>query len=553
MAGQALRGPECPAGKIPPDGMAHDSVPAENWPSRRNLVRPPWLATLCVPAGRLASRAERRVRSAPRHHRLGQDLCRLARRARSFRFRRSGLAREEATGTCQTIGQTRPTQRPLDHAHARPGCRHRPRIAGATGRSRHRLERRPAHRRYRQCRTRTPEPTPAQRADHHAGKPDAAADPRRCPPGLRQPAHAGGGRVARAAGQQAWRATATGAGAAAPLDTGADRLGPVRHPGQPAPRARRTTAPRTGAVDPGAHRQGAQGRHPAATQPRTLSLGRAPGPAHAAAGGRGDRIGHHLAGVHQHPLAVGALVSGDSRCTPGLGRADRAAPRLAGPRGARLGRAGPETGCAEGRGLHVQPGPGGGFPAGRTRAADRLAQGRRPLDAARRAFRSRAGTHLTGDAGAHPQPGSDRSRRGAGGGRRTPDRGPQRPAATAGCAGAASGQHGAGWRFPPRRTLRRSAPGLVLSPAGRRPVAMGAGVRAPRRPFADGLPGLSTRRAGRKRPVESAEQTRGAAPSHEHRHHRQRCQPDGEILGPRRHRAFVGLRRGRFHRAPAAG
>ena len=58
----------------------------------------------------------------------------------------------------------------------------------------------------------------------------------------------------------------------------------------------------------------------------------------AAAGDRGDRRQQHHAGLHQHALAGGDLVPGDARGAARLGRADRAAPRLARPRGARVGR-----------------------------------------------------------------------------------------------------------------------------------------------------------------------------------------------------------------------
>ena len=56
----------------------------------------------------------------------------------------------------------------------------------------------------------------------------------------------------------------------------------------------------------------------------------------------------HDARLHQHALADGALVSGDLGGAAGLGRRDRAAPRLARPRRARLGRGGAcaTAGCA---------------------------------------------------------------------------------------------------------------------------------------------------------------------------------------------------------------
>ncbi len=255
--------------------------------------------------------------------------------------------------------------------------------------------------------------------------------------------------MARALGQQARRATATGAGAPAPVDAGADRLGPFRHPRQPAPRAGRAAAPRQRQAGAGQGGQGPARRHPAAAEHRALPLGRSSRPAHAAAGGRRDRFRRDYPGVHQYPLAVGNLVSGAAGCAAGLGRIDRPAPRLTRTRGARLGRTGPQAGRAQGRGLHLQPGSGRGLPAGRASFADRLAQGRGAADAARRPLRTRAGANLAGHPGAHPQRGGGGSCRRPGGHRRASHRGPQRTASPARRAGAAPGEHGPGRRLPP--------------------------------------------------------------------------------------------------------
>ena len=109
--------------------------------------------------------------------------------------------------------------------------------------------------------------------------------------------------------------------------------------------------------------------------------------------------------------------------------------------------------AAQGGGVHLQPRPGRGLPAGGTGAANRLRQGRSAVDATRRAFRPRARAALTGNPGANPQP-----RVGGGGGRP----GCNRPTAhrsagitlqAVGCAGTTPGQHGPGGSFTPAALL----------------------------------------------------------------------------------------------------
>jgi ATP-dependent Lhr-like helicase len=81
------------------------------------------------------------------------------------------------------------------------------------------------------------------------------------------------------------------------------------------------------------------------------------------------------------------LLAGAAR----LGRPGGAAPRLAGQGRARMGRSRPEGRAPEGRGGHLQPGPGRGLPAGGAGAADRQRQGRGAAAAARRPQRPCAG------------------------------------------------------------------------------------------------------------------------------------------------------------------
>ncbi len=61
---------------------------------------------------------------------------------------------------------------------------------------------------------------------------------------------------------------------------------------------------------------------------------------------------------------------------------------------------------AQGRGVHVQPGPGRGFFARGAGAADRLGQGRGAAGAARGPLGPCAGAHVQHHAGAHAQPGA---------------------------------------------------------------------------------------------------------------------------------------------------
>ena len=281
--------------------------------------------------------------------------------------------------------------------------------------------------------------------------------------------------MARAGGQQARRAGATGAGAPVGLEPAPAGVGHVGHAGQPArstghPGARPApacAAPRQAAAGAGPHRQSAAGAGAAARTRGAFCLGRAHGPVAAAAGGaihRGQRVDAGVAApfgcrrwhaatgprrkaqsaantasigkdcnaarwgdgkwqpacegwcntsLHQHPLAGRALVPGAAGGAARLGGHHCPAPRLAQRRGARLGRGGAQGRYFESRGVHIEPGPGRGLFAGGAGAADRLGQGRGAAGAARGPIRPRAGAHQQHHAGAHAQPGT-------GGGRRRP-------------------------------------------------------------------------------------------------------------------------------------
>jgi hypothetical protein len=160
-----------------------------------------------------------------------------------------------------------------------------------------------------------------------------------------------GRRVARADRQQAracrrswrWRACGT--------SSRARRLGTERDARQPrGGHARAVRAgPRTRAeAGAGAHRQDAADRHADPAGPRQVFLGRAPGRAHAAAGGGGDRaLGHH-AGLHQRALAGGDLVPAAAGGAAGLGRATSrcTTARWTGPRASGSSRASRKARCA---------------------------------------------------------------------------------------------------------------------------------------------------------------------------------------------------------------
>ena len=98
-------------------------------------------------------------------------------------------------------------------------------------------------------------------------------------------------------------------------------------------------------------------------------------------------------------------------------------------------------------GLHRQPRPGRGLPAGRAGAADRLGQGRGAAGAARRPLGPCAGPRIPHHPGAHQQLGAGGGLGPAGRGASRPHRAPPHAAGAAGRAGAAPGHGGAGRRL----------------------------------------------------------------------------------------------------------
>jgi ATP-dependent Lhr-like helicase len=206
-------------------------------------------------------------------------------------------------------------------------------------------------------------------------------------------AHRDRRRVARADRQQARRAGAAGAGAAA-------RWNPGWWCGACRPRwatwTRRCTrwwaAPARRPAWCRPHRQGAGHRHPAARPTRALQLGRPPGRADAAAGGRRDRAQRGTTLVFTNVRSQAEIwYQLLLQARPDWAGPGGAAPRLAGQGRARMGRSRAEGRHAEGGGGHLVAGPGRGLPAGGARAADRQRQGRGAAAAARRPQRPRAG------------------------------------------------------------------------------------------------------------------------------------------------------------------
>ena len=128
-------------------------------------------------------------------------------------------------------------------------------------------------------------------------------------------------------------------------------------------------------------------RHARPGDDRALPVGRAHRRAPAAGGRARDRVGAFDAGLHQRAVERGDLVPGAARGAAALGRVDRAPPRLARARGARVGRAGAARGSAARGRVHVEPRPRRRLRARRPGAADRQSQGRRPAAAARRTQR----------------------------------------------------------------------------------------------------------------------------------------------------------------------
>ena len=233
-------------------------------------------------------------------------------------------------------------------------------------------------------------PLPDRARDHaRIAQPDA--DARGRAGRARRRPHRHRRRVARADGQQARRPGAAGARAAAALEPGPRRLGPVGDARQP----------RRG--DAGAARRRATARSVRGRIDKNLVIDTLlpVNPGRFSWGG-------HLGKQMQQPVveeierSATTLVFVNMRsqaeawyqlildARPDWAGRRRAAPRLARQGGARLGRARPEGRAAEGGGRDLVARPRRRLPAGRARAADRLGQGRRAPAAARRPQRPRA-------------------------------------------------------------------------------------------------------------------------------------------------------------------
>ena len=303
---------------------------------------------------------------------------------------------------------------------------------------------------------------------------------------------------------------------------GAGRLGPVGHARQPG----RGAATRCSARDARAGAALVRGRDRQDSSSSTrccpadaerFSVGRPPGPADAAAGGRGDRAA--AARRWSSPTCARRPRSGTRRCSrrgrtgPGSialhhGSLDRER--------ARLGRAGPEGRRAEGGGLHlVSLDLGVDFlPVERVLQIGSR-QGRRAPAAARRPQRPRAGPAVARHAGADQHPGARRSGRGA--------RARRRPAASRARQPPDKPldvlvQHlvtvALGGGFRAGRAVRGSAQRLVAyRELTRDELALGAGLRRARRREPGRLSRVPPRRC-RTRTASGACRTRGIARRH---------------------------------------
>ena len=314
------------------------------------------------------------------------------------------------------------------------------------------------------------------------------------------------------------------------------RLGPVGHARQPATQAMQTLLRPARQRRAGAGRGAASScvdRHAAARPRRALSVGRAPRPARCCR--RWSRRSRPAAPRWSSPTRARRPRSGTRRCS----KRGPTGPALIALHHGSLDRAvrewvelGAEGRRAEGGGLHLEPRSRRRLPAGRARAADRLAQGRRAAAAARRAARGHApGRAVAHHAGADAQP---RAGRGA------------RPRATRVAArphrGAAARrdkpldvlvQHlvtvALGGGFAPDALFDEVRSACAYRDLTRDELAVVPRLRRQRRPVAHRLSRLPPRRARRRRRLARARCAAGAPPPHEHRHHRQRRQHGGAV------------------------
>ncbi len=457
----------------------------------------------------------RRQRPRARADRHGQDLCGGARTDRP---------RAARNGRCAAAADA-----VVADAVARAGERHGPGTPPRRAGAQSALDDRRAHRRHVVVGARPPGAAAAHRADHDAGKPDAHAVARRLAGALRARDRRRLRRMARTDGVQARRADRTRARAAARLASPAADVGTVGHARQPGPGARLSRGPVADAGDAAAnaHRPGPgheddRDRQRAAEDHRTVSMGRPHRAQDAAGGDPRHRVRAQHARVHQRAFRHRDVVPGAAGRAAGLGGHDRAASRLAGTRRARLGRGGTaRRQAARGR-LHVEPRSRRGLRAGRPGAADRQSERRGPPAATRRPQRTPPGRDLARDGGSRAGARARRGRRRTRRGRRPPHRAADADRGSAGCARPASRHLRARRRLSPRRTARRSTRHACVRDADRRRMAMGDGLRRPRRREPQCVSGVPARRDRRRRRRARARPADRAPPPDGHRHDRQR-------------------------------
>ena len=450
-------------------------------------------------------------------------------------------------------GRGAPPARPLAHAAARPGRRHRGRAAGAARRARHPLDPGAAHRRHLASRARAAAREAPHRPGHHAREPVAPPLPPGRPRALRRAPPGGGGRVARAAGEQARRPDRARPRPPAPLPAGAAHLGALGHARQSRqPRWRRCSAPaRTGRL--------VRGAAPKEIARRLADPGRrssaSPGP-----GTWGSSCCRRWSPAIEEGRTALVFTNTRSQTEIWYQAILDARPDWAGEIALHHGSLdrkvrdfvedGLRAGAPALRRLHLQPRPRRRLLAGRPRAAGGEPEGGRPPAAAGRPQRPPAGRAEPGDLRAHQR------LRAGGGGRR-----PRRPWRRGGSSRGTPlekpldvlAQHlvtvavGGGFRAAELYAEVRTRLGLPR-PHPRR-VGLDARLRHPRRPGARRLPRVPPGgRAGR--------------PLHRARPRRSRggtgCRSAPSPATPRSTVQYVARRparhrRGVVHRPPAAG
>ena len=161
--------------------------------------------------------------------------------------------------------------------------------------------------------------------------------------------------------------------------------------------------------------------------------------------------------VHEHAVADGDLVPGDSRRAAGLGRDDRAASRLARPEAPRMGREWAAHRHAPMRRRDVVTRPRRGLLARRSRAAGRKPERRRATASARGPKRTPTRRDESRHVRADERAGAHRGRRGTRRRRAGAARGATAGGASARRARAARRHRRAGRRFRRGSVARRGA------------------------------------------------------------------------------------------------